>query len=125
MPDCTEQKITLAELECRWQRTLESTRRAVARHPDRYRELKKRVADIVAHPLDIREYIPAVAQVVHLLNVLDPDEEGSIFYLFRDRIEPSSVWQVPLLRVECRDLLAHLKVFDDWRIASSRLKIVR
>jgi hypothetical protein len=116
---------TLAELEGRWQKALEATRRAVRRHPDSYRELKKRVAQIASRPLDIREYLPAVERIVHLLHTLDPNEAGSIFDLFRDRFKPSSIWQVPLLRVECRDLLAHLEVFEDWRLATRRLSVVK
>lgn len=120
-----QKALTLAELECRWQKALEATRNAVGRHPDRYRELKQRVAEIVAKPLDIKEYLPAVEQVVDLLHALDPDGQGSIFDLFRDRFKPSNIWQVALLRVECRDLLAHLKVFEDWRLANSRLSVVK
>ncbi|MEJ2641832.1 MAG: hypothetical protein P8010_19880 [Desulfosarcinaceae bacterium] len=40
--------VTLVELEGRWQQALEATRTAVGRHPGCYRELKKRVAQIVA-----------------------------------------------------------------------------
>lgn len=125
MPNCTNQEITVAELECRWQRVLESTRTAVAHHPDCYRELKRRVAEIVDHPLDIREYMPAVEKVLDLLKALDPHERGSIFDHFFHRLKPSSIWQVTLLRVECKDLQAYLKVFEDWRMASIRLKIVK
>lgn len=125
MPNCTDQELTVAELESRWQRALESTRTAVAHHPHCYRELKRRVADIVDGPLDIREYMPAVEKVLGLLKVLDPHARGSIFDLFLERIKPSSIWQVTLLRVECKDLQAYLKVFEDWRMASSRLKIVK
>jgi hypothetical protein len=130
MPDTPHQAmtppkaVTLAELEGRWQKALEVTRSSAGRHPDRYRELKKRVAEIVERPLDIREYLPAVEQVVDLLHTLDPNEEGSIFDLFRDRFRPSNIWQVPLLRVECRDLLAHLEVFEDWRLATCRLSVI-
>ena len=116
---------TLRELEHRWQRTLESTRAAVAQHPECYRELKRRAERIVTHPLDIREYLPTAERVVCLLRTLDPCETGSIFCFFRKRIEPSSVFKVPLLRVECRDLLAYLKVFDDWRKQSSGLTVVK
>lgn len=118
-------EMTIAKLECRWQKALELTRTAVSSHPECYRELKKRVSDIVAKPLDIREYLPAAERVVGLLKTLDPEGQGSIFCFFNDRIKPASIYQVPLLRVECKDLLAYLKVFDDWRLKSSRLKVVK
>ena len=125
MPNSTHEKTTVAELECRWQKALESTRKAVSHHPDCYRELKKRVADIIDQPLDIREYMPAVEKVLSLLKSLDPEKHGSIFDLFSERLKPSSVCQVALLRVECKDLLAHLKVFDEWRMVANRLRVIK
>lgn len=126
MPDAiNNEPTTLAELECRWQKALESTRNAVSRHPDCYRELKKRVTDIVAKPLDVREYLPTAEKVANLLKALDPEEQGSIFCFFSDRIKPADIWQVALLRVECKDLLSYLKVFDDWRMKSNQLRVVK
>jgi hypothetical protein len=116
---------TIRELEHRWQRALELTRTAVGQHPECYRKLKRRAAKIVTHPLDIREYLPAAEEVACLLKTLDPAEKGTIFCFFRKRIEPSSISKVPLLRVECGDLLAYLKVFDEWRKEDSRLTVIK
>ena len=95
------------------------------RNPGAYRQLKSLAADIAANPLDIREYLPAAEKLSGLLSIMDPEGRGSIFYLFSDRIAPRSIWQVPLLRMECKDLLAHLKVFDEWRLDACRLKVVK
>ena len=118
-------QLTIAELEKRWQKTLALTKTAVVRQPGVYRQLKALAAEIATKPLDIREYLPTVEKLAGLLKIMDPEGGGSIFYLFNDRIAPRSIWQVPLLRMECKDLLAHLKVFDEWRINTCHLKIMK
>ena len=101
------------------------TKIAVVRNPDVYRQLKSLAADIAANPLDIREYLPTAEKLCSLLKFMDPDGRGSIFCHFSDRIEPRSVWQVSLLRLECKDLLAHLKMFDKWRVDTCHLRIMK
>jgi hypothetical protein len=118
-------RITVDALEHRWEKALTATREAVRRHPDAYRELTALTSDIVCMPLDIRDYLPTVRKLVELLKALDPHSGGSIFHYFEKRLSPTHVWQVNLLRMECTDLLAHLKAFDDWRIKNRRLKIVK
>jgi hypothetical protein len=80
---------------------------------------------IVTHPLDIKDYLPTAEKLATLLKTLDPSGRGSIFHFFSDRVSPSCVWQISLLRMECRDLLAHLEAFDEWRLQSRKLKIVK
>jgi hypothetical protein len=116
---------TLRELEKRWENVLTLTKSAVVRHPGVYRQLKSLAGDIVGNPLDIKEYLPTAERLAGLLRIMDPDESGTIFHFFRSRISPSNIWQVPLLRVECQDLLAHLEAFDQWRVQSSNLKVVK
>jgi hypothetical protein len=116
---------TLMELEKRWEKVLTLTRSAVIRQPGVYRQLKSLAGDIVGKPLDIKEYLPTAERLADLLRILDPEDVGTIFHFFRSRISPSDIWQVPLLRVECRDLLAHLEAFDQWRVGSSNLKVVK
>jgi hypothetical protein len=104
---------------------LTPTKGAVVRHPGVYRQLKTLAGDIVGKPLDIKEYLPTVERLAGLLRIMDPEDDGTIFHFFRSRISPSNIWQVPLLRVECRDLLAHLEAFDQWRVQTSNLKVVK
>ena len=118
-------QLTISELERRWQRTLDLTRHAVVRNPVIYRQLKSLAADIAANPVDIREYLPAAEKLTGLLKVMDPEGRGSIFYHFSDRIAPRSIWQVPLLRMECKDLLAYLKAFDAWRLDACHIIVVK
>jgi hypothetical protein len=119
------EKLTVTELEQRWKNALMMTQAAVARHPAAYRDLKSLALDIVAEPLDIKEYLQTVEKLVALLETLDPQGRGSIFYFFSERIAPSSIWDVSWLRMECNDLLAHLKVFDEWRRKNHPLKRVK
>ena len=119
-----DNQLTIAELEKRWETVLLRTKTAVVRHPAAYCQLKSLAADIVCKPLDIKEYLPTVKKLASLLKSMDPDGRGSIFCLFNDRIVPRSIWQVSLLRMECKDLLAHLKAFDEWRIGTRHLKVV-
>jgi hypothetical protein len=119
-----DNQLTIAELEERWEKVLAHTKSAVARNPGIYRQVKSLAGDISTKPIDIKEYLPMAEKLAKLLSAMDPEGRGSIFYFFNDRIAPRSIWQVPLLRMECQDLLAHLKVFDQWRINTCHLKIV-
>lgn len=118
-------RLTIKELEKRWENVLTLTQSAVARHPGIYRQLKSLAGDIVGKPVDIKEYLTTAEKLADLLRIMDPEDAGTIFHFFRRRISPSDIWQVPLLRVECRDLLAHLKAFDQWRLQRRSLKIVK
>ena len=117
-------QLTIAELEKRWEKVLGLTKTAVIRHPDAYCQLKSLAADVATKPLDIKEYLSTAEKLAGLLKIMDPEGRGSIFYLFNDRIAPRSIWQVPLLRMECKDLLAHLETFDEWRVSTCHLKVV-
>jgi len=120
-----ESTLTVNELEIRWKKALEATRRAATAHPATYRQLKMQAAAVVDHPVDINEYFPTVEQLVESLKTLDPCHHGSIFDLFGARISPDSIWQVRNLRMECQDLLAHLTAFDQWRRKNSHLRRVK
>lgn len=116
--------LTVADLEARWERALVATRRAVAAHPAAYRQLKAQAAQILDQPVDINDYFSAVEQLVDRLDALDPEGQGSIFAIFSKRIAPTTIWQVRTLRMECKDLLAHLAVFDQWRRDRIPLRMV-
>ncbi|MBC2711818.1 MAG: hypothetical protein HGJ94_12770 [Desulfosarcina sp.] len=120
-----DSRLTVKELESRWEKALTATRTAAARHPRAYRELKALAAEIVGHPIDINDYFPTVEKLVNRLETLDPGGRGSIFEIFNARISPSSIWHVKMLRMECRDLLAHLNAFDEWRRKKHRLRMVK
>ena len=120
-----DDRLTVEELEQRWENALVMTHAAVMRHPNGYRELKLLADGIVTKPLDINEYLPISEKLVTLLEKMDPNGNGSIFHLFNDRIAPSSIWDVCWLRLECKDLLAHLSAFDQWRLKHCRLTIVK
>jgi hypothetical protein len=117
--------LTVGELEARWEQALQATRTAMARDPESYRQLKLKAADIVDHPVDIKDYFPAVEELVALLHRLDPCGRGSIFDIFTTRISPSDIWHVKMLRMECKDLLAHLRAFDRWRREQHHLHLVK
>ena len=125
MDDSVDDRLTVLELENRWNTALVMTLSAVTKHPDVYRKLKALAGDIVANPLDIGEYMPTAQTLVGFLRQLDPNDLGSIFSLFYDRIAPSGIWDATWLRMECKDLLAHLKVFDEWRLKTCGLRVVR
>jgi hypothetical protein len=118
-------ELTITELEKRWESALAVTQAAVVRNPGAYRQLKSLAGHIVGKPLDISEYRPTAEKLSGLLKTMDPDGQGSIFYYFNDRISPSSIWHVSLLRMECKDLLDHLRAFDDWRKNRCHLKILK
>jgi hypothetical protein len=117
--------VSIAELERRWQSALSATGRAVAEHPALYARLKSQASAIVDHPLDVEDYLAAARLLADLLDRLDPQGGDSIFHRFKGRIAPADIWQVRWLRLECRDLLAHLAAFDRWRCRNGRLRVVK
>jgi hypothetical protein len=119
-----ETRLTMSDLETRWEKALQATRAAVADHPETYLSLKQQAASILDNPIDITEYFPTVEKLTACLRALDPSGHGSIFEIFNQRISPSSIWHVKLLRMECRDLLAHLQAFDQWRREQHHLRMV-
>jgi hypothetical protein len=120
-----ESHLTVRELEDRWEKALTATRIAAAMHPGTYRDLKAQAAAIVENPIDINDYFPTVEKLVDRLKTLDPGGHGSIFEIFNTRISPSTIWQVKMLRMECKDLLAHLDDFDKWRREKNHLRMVK
>jgi hypothetical protein len=120
-----ERRFTISELETRWERALKATCMAAVSNHWAYRKLKSVAADIVSKPVDINDYFPTVENLISLLDELDPGGRDSIFAIFKTRIAPSSAWDVRMLRMECRDLLAHLKSFDDWRREKHHLRRVK
>jgi len=120
-----EPKLTVEELEMRWEKALEATRCAVVAHPATYRHLKSLAADVLDHPIDISDYFPTVEQLTECLDTLDPCHHGSIFDFFYERISPGDVWQVRNLRMECKDLLAHMDAFDRWRRKKCHLRMIK
>ena len=116
---------TVGDLEQRWEKALAATLTAVKRHPEAYKELKSLTSDVACNPLDIRDYMPTARTMADLLQTLDGVGSGSIFHLFQERIAPTSVWQVNLFRMECRDLIDHLNAFDAWRLRRRHLTIVK
>jgi hypothetical protein len=120
-----DSQLTVSELESRWENTLTATGTAVARHPRTYRTLKALAVEVVERPIDINDYFPTVEKLLKHFELLDPCGTGSIFEIFKFRIKPSSIWQVKMLRVECRDLLNHLNTFDEWRRKKHHLQVVK
>lgn len=125
MGDTVDDRLTVSELEERWNHALVMTSSAVTKHPDVYRKLKSLAGEIVSNPLDIGDYLQTTQTLVGFLKELDPNDRGSIFSIFNDRITPSSIWDANWLRLECKDLLAHLNAFDEWRLKTCGLRVVR
>lgn len=120
-----DDRLTVSDLQQRWEHALNETKTAVSRHPTAYLELKTLAAEIVRTPLDIGEYLPTAKKLAALIHTLDPGGRGSIFFHFTDGIAPSSVWQVAQLRLACKDLLNHLDAFDRWRRDACRLRVLK
>jgi len=119
------EKLSVEELEGRWENALLSTDKAVVAHFPVYREIKKLAADIITKPLDIEDYPATAERLVALLKTIGCHAQGSIFHFYCDRVSPSSICNLKFLRLECRDLLSHLEAFDEWRNKKSRLRVVK
>ncbi len=116
---------SIAQLNRQWENMLEDSDRAVTDHYSEYRRLKKLSRKIISQPVDIADYISTRDRLVELLTALDPFEKGTIFLHFRNRLSPGDIWLTRMLRVECTDLLAHLKVLDQWRMAKRSMRIIK
>jgi hypothetical protein len=119
------EKLTVEELEKRWENVLFHTDRAVAAHPHVYREIKSLTTDIITQPLDIKDYPATAEKLVALLKTMGCHTQGSIFHFFYDRVSPSSICNLKFFRVECHDLLAYLKAFEEWRSKKRHLQVVK
>lgn len=119
------EKLSVEELERRWENALLSTDKAVVAHFPVYREIKQLAADIITKPLDIKDYPATAERLASLLKTIGRHAQGSIFHFYGDRVSPSSICNLKFLRVECRDLLSHLDAFDEWRSKKSRLRVVK
>lgn len=117
--------LTLEKLQRRWEKVLSASERAVARDPEAYLQIKTLADDIANRPLDIAEYMPTADKLVGLLKQMEGELQGTLFHYYRNNVSPTSIWHLKLLRVECRDLLASLEAFEEWRKSRRPLKIVR
>ena len=120
-----DDQLTQSDLETKWQDTLQATRLSTINHPCTYRELKTLADHVVNDTIDIDAYFPTVEKLLSHMQRLDSIGRGSIFHIFSQRITPTSIWQVRSLRMECRDLLAHLLAFEQWRRQQHHLKIIK
>ena len=123
--DAMNETLTIAELERRMQKTLSATEKAVIRYPQVYRELKILVEEIVTKTLDISDYPLIAEKLGKLLKTMEGNAPKNIFYYFCDRVSPSSISKLKLLRLECWDLLEQLKAFDAWRMETRHLRILK
>ena len=117
--------LTISELERRWEKTLSATEKAVNHHPEVYGEIKLFVGEIVTKTLDISDYPSTAEKLGRLLRTMAEGSEKNIFHFFCDRISPSSISKLKLLRLECRDLLEQLKAFDVWRRETHHLRLLK
>ena len=120
-----DSRLTIKQLEARWEKALQATRSAVTDHPRTYRKLKAQAITIIDSPVDIQDYFPTVEKLTARLKTLDPCGRDSIFAFFNDRISPTTIWHVKMLRMECTDLLDHLDAFDKWRRDQHRLRMIK
>lgn len=117
--------LSLKELENRYKGVLVATDKAVAKHSDVYRELKALACDVVTKPLDIKDYPITAEKIVELLKIIGCETEGNIFQFYYNRVWPLSICNLKFFRMECRDLLEHLKAFDEWRKEYRHLRILK
>jgi hypothetical protein len=117
--------LSVKELEKRYKEVLVATDKAVAKHPDVYHEIKSLACDVVTKPLDIKDYPITAEKLVKLFKTLDYNTQGSIFHFYYDRVWPLSICNLKFFRVECQDLLEHLKAFDEWRKEKRRLRVLK
>jgi len=116
---------SIDELRKRWETVLAVTDRVVVRQPGVYREIRSLAEDILTNPLDIQDYPTTAERLVRLLKTADCQAQGTIFHYYFDRFSPSSISRLKLFRAECRDLLASLDAFEDWRRKTRRLRLLK
>lgn len=116
---------TLEELKQRHARVLRCSETAVRAHPEAYRQLKGRIRTITTTTVDVDAYYRQAKNLAKLLDMLRRSGTGSIFDPFLDRIDPDRDGCARYLRMDCRELQAHLVDLDLWRADRRQIRCVK
>lgn len=116
---------TLEELKQRHARVLRCSEAAVQARPEAYRQLKRRIRTITTTTVDVDAYYRQAKTLAELLEMLSRPGKGSIFDPFLQRIDPDRDGCARYLRMDCRELQAHLADLDLWRADRRRIRCVK
>ena len=116
---------TLEELKQRHILALCHSEAAVQAQPKVYRQLKSRIRAIICAAVDVDDYYRQAKAVAALLELLSQAGKGSIFDPFLHRIDPDRDGCARYLRMDCRELQAHLMDLDIQRADRRQIRCVK
>ena len=116
---------SLEELERRRVRSLIVSEKAVAEHPDIYREIKKMALEVISTPIDIGDYYKTARKLSELLEKMAQTDANSLFYYFAKSIDPLKCGRAMYFRADCLDLWEQLKCIDGLRIRKQYIRLVQ
>jgi len=116
---------SLEELEQRRARSLMVSERAVAEHPDVYREIKKIVLQVIQSPVEIGDYYKTARKLSELLEKMAKTDVNSLFYYFSKNIDPLKCGRAMYFRADCLDLSEQLKCIDELRIQKHHIRLIQ
>ncbi|MFC1886134.1 hypothetical protein ACFLZM_03660 [Thermodesulfobacteriota bacterium] len=116
---------TIEDLKKERVESLMRSEKALAAHPEAYREIKTLVKDVVSKTVDIGDYFSIVSRLTHLLEAMTLSGSGSIFTYFFENIDPRQLGDVRYFRGVCLDLCEQLDELDDFRAKKRRLCIIK
>ncbi len=116
---------TIEDLKQKRHNALVRSEKAVAEHPEAYREIKILVGDVVSRTIDIGDYFSIANRLTRLLETLTRSGSGTIFTYFFENIDPKQSGDVRYFRGMCLDLLEQLREFDAFRANKRKLSLIK
>ncbi|MFW6011828.1 MAG: hypothetical protein ACOC8R_01965 [Desulfosalsimonas sp.] len=112
------------DLRRRRQRALQKADNAIAGRPAEYREIKRLLDEVLSGPVDVADYHRVAGEIVRLLEKLSASSSESLFAYYCNNIDPGRQGDTRYFKVICRDLRQQLKLIDQYRRQSRRIRIM-
>ncbi len=115
----------MEDLRRRRQESLEKTEKAIADHPDEYRQIKQLLGEILARPVEITEYYRIARALTGLLEQLNALSPGSLFAYYHENIAPELQGDTRYFKMMCADLREQIDHVDRFRRQRHNLRVLR
>jgi hypothetical protein len=116
---------SMEELKHRRRLSLEKAQKAITAHPREYRLIKRMLEDILANPVDIKEYYRIARSLSMLLEQLNASSPGSLFSYYHENIAPHRQGDTRYFKIICEDLRQQIRQVDQFRRQQHNLRIIQ
>jgi hypothetical protein len=115
---------TIEDLKKQRLESLMISEKAIAEHPNEYREIKILLRSIISTTVDIGDYYKTVLKLVRLLEKMLETGHGSIFHYYYKTIDPQQEGQARYFRANCLDFYQQIKCVDELRITRRQIRVI-